>query len=289
MNLATELRKRGVTVHEVSGWQTRGRPYTFRPVGVMAHHTAGRNSLALCINGTSRVLGPLCNFLIHKNGTVYLISQGYTNHAGSGSSIVLNESSHGIAPSGDAAQRGLRDDTTGNAYYWGIEVENRGTTSDPYPAIQLEMLVRLCAALCDIYGYDPDSVIHHREWTKRKIDMSWRGDMRGVVTERLAEMKNTGRKYNMLVYGRRGTPDYSVASAGVDAANYGVATSNLAEAKAAVQRGEEVIAVGKPACDDLGFKSRAGSVIKKGNKVAVFGNDGLQSLELVAQAIRSVK
>lgn len=288
MNLANELRNRGVTVHEVGGWQTRGRPYTFRPVGVMVHHTAGSNSLRLCIEGTRSVPGPLCQFLIHKNGTVYLISQGYANHAGAGSSTVLNETKQGVAPNGDARDRGLKNDTTGNAYYWGIEVENLGTASDPYPPIQLEMLVRLCAALCDIYGYDSDSVVHHREWTNRKVDMSWRGDVRGITADRLASLRKNRRKYKMLVYGKRGTPDFSAASAGVDLANRGVATSNLEEAREAVRRGEPVIAVGKPAIDDLGFSAKAGRVVRKGNKVSVFGNDGLQTLGLLENAIRDV-
>lgn len=288
MNLANELRKRGVTIHEVSGWQTRRRPYTFKPVGVMVHHTAGRNSLGICINGVNGTPGPLCQFLIHKNGTVYLISQGYSNHAGAGSSVVLNETRNGIAPRADAKARGLRNDITGNAYYWGIEVENLGNGSDPYPAAQLEALVRLCTALCDLYGYAPDSVIHHREWTDRKVDMSWRGDLRGIVSERLEKL-TPRRKYNMLVYGTRGTPDYSVASAACDAANYGVATPSLSEAREAVKRGEPVVAVGKPAIEALRFSATAGRVVRKGNKIAVFGNDGLQTLELVAQAIRSVR
>lgn len=93
----------------------------------------------------------------------------------------------------------------------------------------------------------------------------------------------------MVIYGKRGTPDYSAASAGVDAANTGVATASLAEAKAAVQRGEVVIAVGSPAARDLGFRSATGKVVRDGNKFAAVGSDGLQSLELVAAAIRQAR
>lgn len=93
----------------------------------------------------------------------------------------------------------------------------------------------------------------------------------------------------MLVYGRRGTPDYGVGSAGCDAGNYGVATSNVDEARGAVARNEPVIAVGKAAIEDLGFKSKLGSVVTEGNKTSVFGRDGLQSLGLLEQAIREVK
>lgn len=186
MNLAQKLRAYGLRIHEVSGWETRRRPYNFEPKGVMVHHTAGTNSLNICVNGRSGLPGPLCQFLIHKNGTIYLISQGYSNHAGKGYSGVLHDVMADKAPKGDASQMGYTDNFGGNSHFWGIEVENLGNGSDPYPDVQIDALVKLCAALCDMHGWSHNRVIHHREWTRRKIDMSWRGDIRGAVQRILA-------------------------------------------------------------------------------------------------------
>lgn len=178
MNLAKELRDRGVNLKEVRGWQTRSNGGNFNPIGVMQHHTAGVNSLNIITNGRAGIPGPLSQFLIEKNGIVRLVSQNGANHAGRGNSSVLARTREKLAPLGDARTPG---DIIGNAHYWGIEVENLGNGRDPYPDAQIQSLIRLNWALCDIFGYHPNQIIHHREWTSRKIDMSWRGDIRGLV------------------------------------------------------------------------------------------------------------
>lgn len=95
------------------------------------------------------------------------------------------------------------------------------------------------------------------------------------------------RRFEMLVYGKRGTPDYDTGSAAVNAAGHGVATANKDEALAAVRRGETVIAVGAGSARDLGFSHTAGKIVKKGNKVAAVGKDGLESFQLVGDAVRA--
>lgn len=198
MTLVEALRAEGLAIHEIYGWETRGRPYTFAPEGVMVHHTAGTNSLNICTYGRSNLPGPLCHLLITKSGLVYVIAAGYANHAGSGSSVVLSETRQNIAPSGDAWARGLSNDAVGNRYYYGIEVENLGNGSDPYPDAQIVALVRSAAALCKLGGWPAERVVHHREWTSRKIDMSYRADLRGAIRATIDEMALTPEQEQMV-------------------------------------------------------------------------------------------
>lgn len=178
-NLADKLKAKKVGVVEVPGWETHARPYTFKPEGIMIHHTAGSNSLKIVRNGRKGLPGPLAQFLISKSGAVYLISQGYSNHAGSGMSSALARVRKEQVPAGRAKSKG---DITGNRYFWGIEVENNGV-GEAYPDVQIQALVTLCAALCELNGWSENRIIHHKEWTSRKIDMSYRGDVRGMVAD----------------------------------------------------------------------------------------------------------
>lgn len=187
MDLATALRGNAVDLSEVEGWRARGDD-DFAPIGVIVHHTAGRDSLRICINGRPGIPGPLCQFLIAKSGKVHLIAAGRANHAGRGSGRVLYEVQHGIAPTGTARERNLSDtEDRGNYYFWGIEVENLGDGRDPYPPAQIEALMRVLVTLSRFSGLGPNAVIHHKEWTARKSDMSWTGDVRGLLRARLTK------------------------------------------------------------------------------------------------------
>ncbi|WP_338698645.1 peptidoglycan-binding protein [Streptomyces sp. Q6] len=177
--LARALRDEGVRVFEHPRWQTRNRNHKgpWGPVhGVMLHHTAGRDSLTLCRDGTATLPGPLCVGLIAKDGTVHLVGCGRTNHAGAGSSAAYDavraERPVPAAPGPDAVD--------GNTHFYGFEIENLGTGKDPYPAVQLAAVERVSAALCRAHGWSAASVIGHKEWTRRKIDPSF--SMAGMRT-----------------------------------------------------------------------------------------------------------
>ncbi|UXY28838.1 peptidoglycan-binding protein [Streptomyces sp. HUAS TT20] len=170
--LVRALRAKGVVVREHGNWRTHNRNHKgpWGPVhGVMLHHTAGSDSLRLCLEGTPTLPGPLCAGLVAKDGTVHLVGWGRTNHAGSGSAAVLAavvaERTPPPAPGPDAVD--------GNAHFYGFEIENLGTGHDPYPPAQLDAVERLSAALCRAHGWSAASVIGHREWTRRKIDPSF--------------------------------------------------------------------------------------------------------------------
>lgn len=151
-NLPDLLRKHGLTVVEIDGWQTRGRPAStggFAPVGVLCHHTAsasnGRDAIPLLVKGRSDLPGPLCHLSLDRQGVVYVVAAGRANHAG-------EARASGTVAGGD-----------GNTLYIGIEAQNIGT-GEHWPKAQYDAYVRLCAALCvEVTGNSANSVRAHRE------------------------------------------------------------------------------------------------------------------------------
>ncbi|WP_405963507.1 peptidoglycan-binding protein [Streptomyces sp. NBC_00723] len=188
--LVSALRAEGVTVVEHSGWRTNNRNHkgSWGPVnGVIVHHTVTSgtsNSVSLCFDGHSALPGPLCHGVIAKDGTVHLVGNGRANHAGSGDGDVLKAV---IAEQALPAPNG--NDTDGNVHFYGFECVNLGDGKDPWPAVQLEAMVRASAALCRAHGWSAASVIGHKEWTSKKIDP--RGftmpDFRARVATRLGK------------------------------------------------------------------------------------------------------
>lgn len=182
--LLRALRAEGVPVREHTGWETSNRNHrgNWGPVhGVMLHHTAGIDSLALCRDGHASLPGPLCIGLVAKDGTVHIVGYGRTNHAGSGSAAVLEAviAERTLPPPGP-------DAVDGNARFYGFEIENLGNRRDPYPGAQLDAVERLSAAVCRVHGWNAASVIGHKEWTRRKIDPSFSmAGMRSRIAKRL--------------------------------------------------------------------------------------------------------
>lgn len=169
--MLTSLQREGLNVAQpYSGWRTHNRNHVGRwggVNGIVIHHTAGSNSRTLCYYGTASLPGPLCHAHLEKSGKLNMIGHGRANHAGTfaanAHSAVVNErSSH---PRPDASEP-----IDGNAHYYGIEIENLGNGRDPYPAAQYDAAVRWAAAICRHHGWSADSVIGHKEGTRRKID-----------------------------------------------------------------------------------------------------------------------
>jgi hypothetical protein len=190
--MADALTDFGVPFLPVAGWETRGES-VFDPAGVMNHHTADTDpttsALSVIINGRADLPGPLANFYLEWDGTIYLVAAGEANHAGNGRFEVLDRVTRDLAPLGDAsAVYGPgSDDYVGNDHYVGIEVQHPGD-STPYPDVVIDSLIGLNAALCVDRGWTANRCIHHREHTYRKVDMSWKGDLRGMVTERMEQV-----------------------------------------------------------------------------------------------------
>ncbi len=188
-NLAQVLTVEGCQVVEQGNWQLRGKE-PFTPEGVILHHTAGAKgsptqSLNIVIQGREDLSGPLCNLYVDRNGTVHVIAARRANHAGQGAKQVLDEVRNNTAPTADAVARGLQDSMGGSTFFYGIEVENDGL-GERYPDAVIDATVRACAALCRAHGWLANRVIHHREWTRRKPDMSFHGPLRDMIAQRLS-------------------------------------------------------------------------------------------------------
>lgn len=150
LDLADKMRRAGLAVVEVAGWQARGSS-SFEPRGFLWHHTAGpargvAPSLGVCVNGRSGLPGPLCNVFLDRAGTVYVVAAGRANHAGAGSWAGL----------------------TGNASVYGLEIENVGTAAEPWSERILDIAARIAVAT----GVETSRCCLHREWApRRKVDL----------------------------------------------------------------------------------------------------------------------
>jgi len=198
--LVAALKDWGVTVraYEPDGksWYSHTTPGGWDPQGVMHHHTTGsakllttaatqEQMLKLLRNGRSDVPGPLCHLapaMVPGTGDalVWLIGWGNVNNAGMGSSKTLD-----LVRAGKyAGQAPGADDTDGNPYFWGFEYLHPGD-STPWPDALLEAGHRAACAICEAQGWSvsswPGSNVEHREWTRRKIDRSWTGDLRAAI------------------------------------------------------------------------------------------------------------
>ncbi|MGW7473649.1 peptidoglycan-binding protein [Streptomyces cyaneofuscatus] len=169
--LLKALRDEGLTVVEHRSWRTNSRNHKgpFGPAhGVMIHHTVSAGTAAsveLCYNGHSALPGPLSHGVIAKDGTVYLVGHGRTNHAGLGDDDVLQAviDERELPPDNEA-------NTDGNRYFYGFECVNLGDGKDPWPAAQLLAIERAAAAVCRAHGWGERSVIGHLEWQPGKVD-----------------------------------------------------------------------------------------------------------------------
>jgi hypothetical protein len=187
--LLAVLRAEGLTVREHAGWRDHERDAatgrTFGPVhGVAIHHTAGRDSLALCWNGTADLPGPLCHTHLAKTGVATMLSAGRANHAGT---FAQNAHDAVLAEAAIHPRPAAAEPVDGNDAYYGIEIENLGNGEDPYPGVQYDAAVRWAAAICRAHGWSENSVIGHKEGTRRKVDPSFDMNVfRAAVAARLA-------------------------------------------------------------------------------------------------------
>lgn len=154
-----------LTIVEVNGWQNRGYAgqslYDVR--GHIFHHTASNQSsgldvvtLNLCTYGRSDLPGPLCQLMLGRSGTVYVVAAGLANHAGAG-----------YVP-------GVPQDM-GNYYLLGTEMESDGVSND-WTAAQLRVMPHLGAAIEEAYGKGNRGFLQvgHKEYSSQgKIDPSF--------------------------------------------------------------------------------------------------------------------
>lgn len=167
--LADELRKAGLRVVEVPGWETRGSS-DFHPEGMTWHATAGsrhgtpQDETRVILNGSSTAPPPIAQLMLWRDGTVYVCAAGRCNHNKVG---------------WDGPNKGL-----GNSRLLGIEManDNRG---EPWPAVQLDAARRATAAILKRLGADPMRRLaahyEHQPWaTRPQGEGSTKSDPAGV-------------------------------------------------------------------------------------------------------------
>lgn len=85
--LTDAARLTGYPVVEVGGWRGRGHGGMRVTEGAVCHHTAGPRvgnmpSLGVITNGRAGLAGPLANYGLARDGTVYVVAAGCAWHAG---------------------------------------------------------------------------------------------------------------------------------------------------------------------------------------------------------------
>lgn len=140
----------------VEAWSARNVGQMSGVRGALCHHTgtawsAGGDypTLRIVRDGRPDLQNSLCAFGLGRSGTVYLVSEKLSWHAGSGS------------------YNGLTD---GNSYLLGIEAESDGAH---WTAEQVDAYPRLVASILVEIGSDRGYTCRHADWApSRKTDFS---------------------------------------------------------------------------------------------------------------------
>jgi N-acetylmuramoyl-L-alanine amidase len=157
LELPSILSNAGLIVKTVPGWETRARSSGGYepgfPAAIVCHHTAspsnGPQSVQYCITAPT---APIGNLILDRDGTIYIVAAGASNHAGKG------------GPLGPIPQDGI------NARSIGIEACNTGV-GEPWPMIQQLVYVKMVAVLAKYYNIAIPNIVAHFEWAPtRKID-----------------------------------------------------------------------------------------------------------------------
>lgn len=159
-DLADVIRRADLVVHEISGWQTRGRSSggfnSPQPTYIMCHHTAsspgsdGASDANYIATGSD--IAPISQLYINRDGEVWVCAAGACNNAGSG------------GPHGSVPQDSM------NTYSIALEVANNGV-GEPWPEIQQQAYQLVVQTLMARYGIPTANICAHFEWAPtRKID-----------------------------------------------------------------------------------------------------------------------
>lgn len=174
--IVSQLIKWRIPYGEYRDWRTHNRNSvgSWGPVhGLMVHHTGwdSTDQRDLLYDGLAGLPGPLCNFGLAQNGTVWLIGWGRSNHAGGGDQATLN---HVINE--DYAGRatnlvptvGNKDGYVGNGRFYGVEIWYSG--SHGMTPAQYDSLLKLAACIDDFHDWGKLSAVAHAEWSSDKWD-----------------------------------------------------------------------------------------------------------------------
>lgn len=173
--LINKLKAHRVKAKYVADWDSpRIDPFGGRSdfVGVLLHHTAGTDSLRYICYTNPYAPVRAAHFLVQRDGTVSVCSGVGAYHAGAGGPWRFQGSRRDVIVPKDS----------GNSRLYGIEIESKGTSrkiDGSLEGMTVEQVVEtaiLSAALLNAMrpgwrSLPVSSVIRHRDWTSRKIDV----------------------------------------------------------------------------------------------------------------------
>ena len=186
--LKAALEAAGINVQESrSDWATNGGSWAVggKPEGVMIHHTAPPVPYPVNKLDGSSDSRIKCNINTKPDGTLYLCAYEACNYSsGSGAGKILTDYVRkSIAPTANGM---FPDSQGGNAHFWNYENDHPGDGS-PIPEVQLDVINLSVEVVIDHFGLDPEQVISHAEWSRRKIDPNWApGGTRSIENIRAA-------------------------------------------------------------------------------------------------------
>ncbi len=159
-------------------WDLPSRQADWHPIGVMLHHTGSSApgsapSLQFLLDYQSTMVltdydglaggGRGANFLVGRDGTVYLLRATRGPHAGVGGPMNL------------AGDEIASDNANGRLF--GIEIESAGSSgtvtsggdfTDGFGEAQVQSTAKLSAALLDLVGRGADHLTDHKAWAGAK-------------------------------------------------------------------------------------------------------------------------
>lgn len=187
--IVAALKRWGIPYREQTGWRARANSRGWGDVtGFMWHHTGDDApdsvDLKMVTEGRTGLPGPLCNFGLADDGTVWLVAAGAANHAGGGDELVLaavrKESYTTRPPAPRFTHQDLLDGkpgaVSGNPLFYGVECFYYAARNPK----QRAMMPRLAAAIIDALdrkdsanSWTAKSGIGHKEWQRGKIDPTY--------------------------------------------------------------------------------------------------------------------
>ena len=160
VDLADVLRRAGLQVEEVDGWELRARGGagypSSGPIGIIVHHTASGPAKDGPVDVREMTfecaVKPMTNLYVDRRGTWWVCAAGATNTNGKGGPL-------GPLPLNSANSRVI-----------GIEAGNNGV-GEQWPDVMQDSYVVGVAALAEAYRIDTANVYGHYEWApSRKVD-----------------------------------------------------------------------------------------------------------------------
>lgn len=167
------IKASGVKYDLVDNWDSpghAGKQTPWAPQYLILHHTANGGadgnapSLARVSKNSPYYPVPLCNFLVGRDGLVYVVSAFCSYHAGLGGPGKWGDGP--LVASGDM-----------NRQSYGIEIESKGTSlehqdeGNGFTDAQVTAVSKLGYALLRLMGSNSKVAINHKTWAPgRKID-----------------------------------------------------------------------------------------------------------------------